>query len=275
MPDDRASLKAHIRDTPVAGSPAQMRTAFARLAGPQPDLAVEEIGGVACSVAGHGALAAIWLHGGGYVFGGAQSHGHTVARMAQLLGGKVILPHYRLAPEAPWPAQLEDACAVLDAMPGPIPVIGDSAGGHLALNAAFKRPDKITALALISPNTDRTDTSETRASNSPHDLMNDAAQDAHLASRAFPDTPDAAVDASPILGPLHSLPPMFLTCATNEVLADDTLLLARSAAHAGAQLELHVEPNLFHLWTLWPRILPEAARTLALITRFIQDKNGT
>lgn len=258
-------LLSHIRDTPVTGTPAQMRSAFARLAGPQPALRMVELGGVRCAVAGLGAPAALWLHGGGYVFGGPESHGHTITHFAERLGAAVVMPCYRRAPEATWPAPLEDVMAVLDAMAQPVAVVGDSAGGHLALHLAFNRPGRITGLALIGANADRAGPSPSRRANSPHDPMNDDEQDTALARLALPDAACDSIDASPLLGPLDRLPPTYITCARNEVLADDSLRLAHAAALAGIEVELRVEGDLMHLWTLWPHILPAAARTLGRI----------
>lgn len=82
-------------------------------------------------------------------------------------------------------------------------------------------------------------------------------------------------DASPLLGPLDGLPATFITCATTEVLADDSLLLARAAALAGVPVELRVESGLFHMWTLWPHVLPQAARTLDRFADFIVGNDRT
>lgn len=265
MPDGDAAttLRDWIAANPVTGTPEEMRRAFARLAGPQPDLPMTRIGGVPVSLAGtDGPIGAIWLHGGGYVFGGPESHGQAASYLAERLGRRVALPHYRRAPEAIWPAPLEDGLAVLDALPDPVSLVGDSAGGHLALHLAFERPRAVRHLALISPNTDRTGRNRSRAENSDTDAMNDDAQDAELAALAFPGTAPDSRAASPLLGPLETLPPLSLTCAAHEVLAQDTFLLACAATHAGVEVDLRVETDLFHMWTLWPQTLPAAARTL-------------
>ncbi|MFW5881848.1 MAG: alpha/beta hydrolase fold domain-containing protein, partial [Roseicyclus sp.] len=209
-------LLQHIAANPVAGSPSEMRAAFARLAGPQPALRQVEIGGIRCVQAGSGAPRAIWLHGGGYVFGGAESHGNAIGHLAERLGAAVLMPLYARAPKRTWPAQRDDVLAVLDAVPGALPVIGDSAGGHLGLHAAFARPERVSALALIGANTDRSGRSRTRAPNSARDPMNDDRQDARLARLALPDAAPDSVDASPLLGPLGRLPRCFVTYAENE-----------------------------------------------------------
>lgn len=264
-------LLLHIASNPVAGSPSQMRAAFARLAGPQPALRQVEIGGVKCVLAGAGAPAAVWLHGGGYVFGGAESHGTTISHLAERLGGAVLMPLYARAPNRVWPAQRDDALAVIDALPEPLPMIGDSAGGHLALHAAFARPGRVSCLALLGANTDRTGRSATRAANSDRDPMNDDARDAHLARLALPDSAPDSIDASPLLGPLARLPRCFITYAENEVLAGDGAMLAEAAGLAGVNVTRAVEHDLMHMWTLWPDVLPAAARTLDRIAAWIGE----
>lgn len=264
------ALLARIAANPVAGSPADMRRAFAAIAGPQPTLGQRAFGGVPCIVAGDGAPGAVWLHGGGYVMGGAESHGRSIAHLAARLGRAVVMPLYARAPERPWPAQKHDALAVIDALPPGLPVLGDSAGGHLALHAAFARPGGIGALALIGPNTDRSGLSRSRAANSATDPMNDDATDAHLADLALPGADPFGPDASPVLGPLDRLPRSYITWTANEVLADDAAILADRAADQGVDITRRVERDLAHMWTLWPRDLPAAAQTLDRIAAWLR-----
>lgn len=263
-------LLRRIEANPVEGAPSDMRAAFARLAGPQPALKQLQIGGVPCVQAGSGTPGAIWFHGGGYVFGGAESHGNTIRHLAERLGRPVLMPLYARAPKRTWPAQRDDALAVLDAMPGALPVIGDSAGGHLALHAAFARPGLISALALVSPNTDRSGRSATRGPNSRRDPMNDDAQDTRLARLALPDADPAGIDASPLFGPLERLPRLFLTYTENEVLAGDGAMLADAAGRRGVDVTCAVERDLMHMWTLWPADLPAAGRTLDTIASWLR-----
>ncbi len=244
-----------------------MRASFLRLAHPggTPDLpSIETVGGCKGRWFGTGSRPIIWLHGGGYVFGGSDSHAAPALALSKVSGRPVFIPDYPLAPEQPWPAQRDAVTSVLHAIPE-CDVVGDSAGGHLALVLAAMHPGKIRRLAVLSPNTDRSGLSTTRKLNSATDLMNDDAQDRRLSDMALGALPSTDPEASPLLGNLSKLPPVLMTATTTEVLMDDTLLFASRAARAGVPLTLQVLPNLFHMWHLWPDALPQAHQTLKAV----------
>lgn len=269
----RARLKAQLDAAPIEGPPARMRARFAALIGPGPDGVPCTLGGVPCLRHGDGPPV-LWLHGGGYVFGSPETHARAAAALARLAHRSVILPDYRLSPEHPWPAPLHDIGSVLSTFDAPVPVIGDSAGGHLALVAAQHWPGRVRALALISPNTDRTGRSRTRALNSGRDLTNDDAADTALARLAMPDLGAQDPDASPLLGDLSRLPPTYLTATPTEVLFDDAVLLMRALVQAGRPVSAAFPGDLWHLWPLWPGDLDAADATLAEIAAFL-DAHGT
>ena len=280
----RDAILARIDAHPLGDAPAEMRTAFAALIRgadiPLPDGAhVEMRADGSARVTGDGSGPEIvWLHGGGYVFGSSETHS---APAAALEGCRVVVPDYRLAPEHPWPAPLEDARAVLDAL-GPVPVVGDSAGGHLALLLA--QGGGVTRLGLISPNTDRSGESATRVANSARDLMNDDAADTRLWRMAMPGVAPDDPAASPLLAvraaggppsegrasPDLGLPPVWITASTDEVLLDDSLLLVRALGRAGVPVTARIETGLMHMWTLWPDLLPQARATLAELAQWLR-----
>lgn len=266
----RAAIEARINATPIKGSPDQMRRAFERLAGqrPRPQGIEHRVNGIECVVHGQGDPL-VWLHGGGYVFGSPDSHAAAAATLAALTDRAVWLPRYRLAPEHPWPAMRNDVLALLAGMDQPVPLIGDSAGGHLALNCALSAPQDVAALVLFSPNTDRSGRSETRKANSEADLMNDDAQDRSLWRMAMPEHSEADTEASPLLADLTDLPPVWITASTNEVLLDDTLLLIRALAQCGVPVTSQIIAPLFHMWILWPDHLDAARRSIASAAGFI------
>lgn len=254
-------LESHIKAHPVEGSSEAMRTAFERLAPAPVGGTMVCVGGIECLRIGDfdQEPRLIWLHGGGLVFGSPHTHSAMIAALSERLTAPILIPQYRLAPEHVWPAPQNDVLACIDAMTGSVGLIGDSAGGMLALNAAINRPGKVARLALISPNTDRTGQSTTRSANSDADLMNDDSQDRTLAEMSFGACLDFRNDASPLCADLSALPLVWITAATNEVLLDDTLLLINALARQGRSVEAHVLPGLCHLWMLWPDALPQFA----------------
>ena len=261
---------AHVAANPVKGSPEEMREAFVALAPPPVDGEATTIGNVPCILYGKSERQPIvWLHGGGLVFGSAKTHGQLATTLAKHTGRSVLVPEYRLAPEHPWPAPLQDAIGVLDALPEPIDVVGDSAGGLLALHAALVRPDQVARLALISPNTDHTGRSTTRVSNSDRDIMNNDDQDASLARLSFGTALSEHPNASLLTQDLTHLPPVWITAATNEVLLDDTLLLIRELGHAGVPCDAHIFRGLCHLWMLWPEALPQGTQVIRQLSDWL------
>ncbi len=272
----RNTIESHIKATPITGSPLQMRAAFHQLAGPTQPYEIRSIGGVQCGVFGRG-KPVVWFHGGGYVFGSSRSHANAAGYLALISEHQVIVPDYRLAPEHPWPAPLIDALSVCRALGDDIAVVGDSAGGHLALNLALQPDITLRALALISPNTDRTGRNMTRALNSGSDLMNDDADDRALARLAFRDLPDDDPQVSPILADLSSVPPCFLTAARNEVLYGDAVILHDLICATGGDIIFDEVDDIFHMWTLWPFATKHAMTTLHRISAHFRrtDYAGT
>nr|WP_281494125.1 alpha/beta hydrolase [Jannaschia sp. S6380] len=206
----------------------------------------------------------VWFHGGGYVFGAPATHSRIGRYLADTHGLAVHLPRYRLAPEHPWPAQLDDA---LSAIPdGPTPILaGDSAGGHLALVTALRmaRDGRAPrALLLFSPNTDRTEQSGTRRSMEDGDPMVDDAADRRLARMCFGDRDPADVQVSPLLDDLSRLPPTWIEVGTPEVLLDDARLLHARGQAAGADIGIAVTPGLLHMAQIWAPWWDEACRSL-------------
>ncbi|WP_412067930.1 alpha/beta hydrolase fold domain-containing protein [Rubrivirga sp. IMCC43871] len=269
-------VAARIRAHPVEGTPEAMRGAFARLmrgddAGePVPEAEPETWGGVETLRlgTGEGDAVAVWFHGGGYVFGAPETHARPAAAFADALGVPVVLPRYRLAPERAWPAQRDDALAAVRALQDAgrrVALAGDSAGGHLALVTALALADAgrpAGALALFSPNTDRTGLSGTRQPNTPRDAMNADDDDRRLAEMTFRDRPDDDPGVSPLLADPGRLPRTHVEVGGREVLLGDALRLAERACAAGADLSLHLTADAFHMWQLWTPWLPAADASL-------------
>ncbi len=263
-----ADVKASIAAHKPGGSPEQMRAAFTALVGPQPSAEEVDIGPAGALAVGDGPTL-LWFHGGGFVFGAPETHTGMAGAIAAA-GVRVVLPRYRLAPEHPWPAMLEDALAAIDALDGDVVIGGDSAGGQLALCAARRR--SVAGVAVLSPNTDRTGASRTRKALSARDLMNDDEGDAALGRMAFGDLPADDPDVSPWTADLSAINALRIEVGTEEVLLDDSLLLARAAVLAGVPTALQMTPGLFHLAGLWPNAVPGAAAQLGRIGAFVRAR---
>ena len=263
-PRDRQALAELIGAHPVEGTIAEERAAFAaRLASRAPDDARWiHPGGVRTLVVGYGEPVAVWLHGGGYLLGSPETHAFAADWLARLTGRAVAVPAYALAPENPWPAQLRDALSAVDAL-RPLAVVGDSSGGHLALHVALRRPGRLRALALFSPNTDRTGLSDTREANTPTDLMNSDEGDRLMFTRSMHGVSEGSVAASPLLADLTALPPIYLAAGGAEVLLGDSRLLADRLAGCGVPHIFREFAGQWHMFQNWPDTLPAGANAMA------------
>ncbi len=291
----RDEVVARIAANPLGDSPPVMRQSFSQLLLGTAADAPPAVGGVmqwggidgllipssfdsAKKIHAGPAPIVVWFHGGGYVFGSPQTHWRLGTAIAAMAGCTVFLPRYRLAPEHPWPAQLDDALAVVRALQRvgrPVALGGDSAGGHLALTTALalaRESHPVAALLLCSPNTDRSGLNTTRSANSPHDAMNDDAQDTALARLAFGNMAPEHPQVSPLLDDLALLPPTHIEVGENEVLRDDTLLLARRGRAAGARVGYHLERGVFHMWQLWTPWFEPANTSLGRLAAFVRNQ---
>lgn len=273
LPDSRASVLDRIARHPLGKTPEEMRRGFRELVG-------ADDGGPGDRVFRPDRAAdlppLVWFHGGGYVFGGPDTHGRIAAYLAVTHGMTVHLPDYPLAPEHPWPAQRDAAMAALPAGVAPV-LAGDSAGGHLALVTALAlarlgRPAR--ALLLFSPNTDRSGLSRTRAAMEDDDPMVDDAGDRRLAKMCFGSRPDDDPEVSPLLDDLSLLPPTWIEVGDPEVLLDDARLLRDRARRAGAEVHLSVTPGLLHMAQVWAPGWSAATASLDRAADFVRGVAG-
>lgn len=213
----------------------------------------------------------LFLHGGAYCVGSPRTHRALAAWLARDSGLPVVVPDYRLAPEHPFPAALDDALAVYDALAadGPVLIAGDSAGGGLALALATQVRDSgrtaPAGLALLSPWVDL------RPAHQPPPVPGEAmlgaawmqACAAHYAGTA---TDDPRV--SPLLADLRGLPPVLIQCGTDELLCDQSRALHAALQAAGVDSTLEVEPKRWHVYQLHAGQLPGANAAVSRIARF-------
>src|SRR5215471_1301432 len=222
----------------------------------------------------------LYFHGGGYVSCSPRSHRPITAALSRLVGCRVFALDYRLAPEHPFPAAVEDAVEAFQWLvksgihPEQIALVGDSAGGGLAVATLLHLRDQGAALsagaACISPWTDLsgdfTCTNQTScAMFFPADGMAFARIYLNGASGRSP-------LASPILADLHGLPPLLIQAADSELLYDDAVRLNQKAKESGVESTLHFHKGLPHVWQMFVGVVPEANQALNEIADFISEK---
>lgn len=211
--------------------------------------------------------ALLYHHGGGHIFGSALSHRHLVSRLAAAAGVVAFNMDYRLAPEHPYPAGLDDAVATYRYVLGQgfaadrLVVGGESAGGNLTAALLLKLRELGLPLPagayLLSPWLDLTLAGESYEARAPYDpMITRAALDrcitAYLGDSVSADDPLV----SPIKADLAGLPPLFIQVGTDELFLSDSTTFADRAALAGIDVELHVWAEMVHAWPLFHLALP-------------------
>ena len=221
-------------------------------------------------------LVVLYLHGGGYFFGSPQTHRQLTCAIAKQAQAQVWALDYRLAPENPFPAALEDAVAAYHFLahthPGKrILLAGDSAGGGLALATAVavRNLGRTAALVLFSPWTDLANTGASVQTNAKSCAMFTprVMRDAASLYCGVRDPLDPGI--SPLYADLHGLPPLQIFASSDEILLDDARRLAAKATEQGCSVELHIVPGVPHVWPLFARLLPEGRTSLAQVGEFV------
>lgn len=223
-----------------------------------------------------------YLHGGGYISGSAKTGRPLTASLARKMGVRIFTIDYRLAPEHRFPAGLEDAVAGYHWLlstgiePGNISVMGDSAGGGMALALAMKLRDSgaplPASLVCLSPWTDLTGNSASIQANAERDPMF-VAEDCRRYSSAYLGE-HSRLDplASPLHGNLSGLPPMLIQVGDTEVLLDDARSLDQKVRAAGGSTELHIYEGVPHGWHFGAPFVPETNEALREIAAFIERR---
>ena len=228
----------------------------------------------------------LYLHGGGWVSGSGGNYLPLAADISLAAKCAVLLPDYRLAPEHPFPAGLNDCVAAHDWLTkngpaGPAAakttfIAGDSAGGNLTLATLLalrdrKRPLPAGGIA-ISPGTDFTLASQSLTS--VHDPIISARTMPEFRERYLAETDPRNPLASPVFGDYRGIPPLLIQLGEHEMLRDDGLRVAKKARAAGIPVQLEVWPGMVHVFQI--RRLPESREAIKRISDFIQlQQNAT
>ncbi len=224
----------------------------------------------------------VFFHGGGYCFGSSlTTHRLGIALMAKETG---ILCHsvdYRLAPENPYPAALDDAWQayhqIIQANPNRrIILSGDSAGGGLALALAMKLRDEKGRLPddliLFSPWTDLTCRGDSFASKAKVDPMFTTSMPRDCSHYYAPEGVDMTDPyISPAFGDVSELPRCLILCGGNEILLSDSESLALKFEDSGGDVELALWPAMFHDWWLFGQFIPETKQCLTKVSQWLGD----
>ncbi len=223
----------------------------------------------------------LYLHGGGYTTMSAGGYRAVTSRLAVWSEARLFALDYRLAPEHPFPAALEDALAawrMLRAAGTPakrIVVAGDSAGGGLALALLVALRDAgqdlPAAAVLFSPWTDLAATGRSIVDNDASDPLFHGAWVARQARFYLADTPATNPLASPIYADLTGLPPLLIQASDSEVLLDDSRRAAANATRSGVAVTLRLWHGVPHGWQIFAPILPEAREALREAAAFVNS----
>jgi acetyl esterase/lipase len=268
--------------------------ALAATAPMPPDVTVTPVvaGGVACEwVEMPGAdptRVILYFHGGGYTTGSLNTHRRFVALLSERTGARVLNVDYRLAPEHPFPAAVEDALdayrwlisddgGCVDA--SHVVFAGDSAGGGLAaaaLVALRDEPDPNPAgAALISPWTDLALSGASMDSRAALDPMC-SRETLSVHAQHYLGTTDAATPlASPLNAELRGLPPLLIHVGDHETLLDDSVRFAERAQAAGVDVTIEAVPEMIHVWHIFTGLVPESEVALDDLATWIRKRVST
>ncbi|MFI5321526.1 MAG: alpha/beta hydrolase [Myxococcota bacterium] len=231
----------------------------------------------------------LYIHGGGWTAGNLDSHRPLSARISRAAGCAVLAVHYRLAPEHPFPAGLDDCVHAYrwlrnNGPNGPAPasavfIAGDSAGGNLTLatllackERGIPQPNGAIPISAATDFSASGDSFRTRAAADPIIPANPEAiralGPAYTQGRADP----LSALCSPLNGDLRGLPPLLIQVGDAEVLLDDSTRFAAKARAAGVDATLSVYPEMPHVWQLFAPFLPEANAAIDEIGAFVRKR---
>jgi acetyl esterase/lipase len=221
----------------------------------------------------------LYFHGGGYVMGSINTHRAMVARMARAAGARALLLDYRLAPEHPFPAAVEDATAAYKWLlaegcePRKTALAGDSAGGGLTLSTLLALRDARMPLpgcaVPISPWTDVEGTGASVKTKAASDPMVREADLLRYGALYGKNTDLRNPLISPLYGDYRGLPSLLIQVGEAEILFDDSMRVAERAKQAGVQVDLEVWDEMVHVWHVFAKLLPEAQQAIEKMGAFV------
>jgi epsilon-lactone hydrolase len=223
----------------------------------------------------------LYFHGGGYSIGTAALYRDFLWRIAAETRAQVLYFDYRLAPEHPFPAALDDAVAVYRWLVARfdrryVTFAGDSAGGGLVFAALLRLRDEgvelPSAAAALSPWTDLALTGASMRTNAEADPMLDPDNLPDLVRNYCGDGDPRHPYISPLYGDPAGLPPALIHVGSDEILRDDAVGMAEKMRAAGCEAEAEVWEKMPHVWHLYARLVPEGRRALVRVGEFLQAR---
>ncbi len=224
----------------------------------------------------------LYLHGGGYVICSINTHRELASRLARAAAARVLLIGYRLAPEHPHPAAVEDAVTAYrwllgrGASPARTVIAGDSAGGGLTVATLVALRDAGVALpaagVCISPWVDMEGLGESMTTKADVDPMVQREQLVEMGKLYLGGKPPRTPLASPLYADLTGLPPLLIQVGTAETLLDDSTRLAGCALEAGVDVMLEPWEDMIHVWHIFATMLPEAREAIERVGAFVRER---
>jgi monoterpene epsilon-lactone hydrolase len=222
----------------------------------------------------------LYLHGGGYVMGSIATHREMAARIAHAAAASALLVDYRLAPEHPFPAAVEDAVASSRWLrkegwaPSQTTVAGDSAGGGLTIATLVRLRDEgdplPAAAVCLSPWVDMEGIGGSASTKADEDVIVQPEGIRFMAETYLAGQDPRTPLAAPLYAELDGLPPVLIQVGTSEVLLDDANRLAERARSADVEVTLERWEGMFHVWHWFASILPEGQEAIERVGAFIR-----
>ncbi len=224
----------------------------------------------------------LYLHGGGYVIGSPNTHRSLAGELSRAAQARVFLPDYRLAPEAPFPAAVDDAVAAVlwlygqGVSPACLAVAGDSAGAGLTAATLIALRDRQLPLpraaVCISPWSDLNCSNASYQTRAAADPMITTDEITLMAGAYLHSADPKSPLASPNRGDLTGLPPMLIHVGRDEVLLDDAIVLHEAARSVGVDSTLEIWDDMIHVWHAFHPMLPEGRQGITRVGAYLREQ---
>jgi acetyl esterase/lipase len=223
----------------------------------------------------------LYLHGGAYIMGNCATHRQLVSHIARAAGVRALIPEYRLAPEHPFPAAVDDAVGVYRALlaggyrAGNVIIAGDSAGGGLTMATLLSLRDADdplpAAACLLSPFLDLAATGEsmtTRAYSDPWFKP----EDMPIVASCYCDESELSHPlVSPVYADLSGLPPLYIQVGADEILLSDSTRAADKVKVAGGKVDIEIWPDMWHVFQVFVHQMPESRDAIRKLGIYIRQ----